>query len=139
MSSHPWTESFRNIGLKVYQQAEWAFNYWQVKDNLYSLKDKTVKHIRKELNMLADVFSNFNVRTLIFDPKNGEIVVEFYYKSLMMAYKYARSIKQVLTSINHVVSTYVDMLPDSYWSISDIYYTLKPYTSLRNWTPPSKC
>ncbi|XP_036370999.1 uncharacterized protein LOC118768488 [Octopus sinensis] len=136
VSTHPWADSVRDIGSKVYHQAKWAFDYWQVEENLYSLKDNVVKYIRKELNTLADIFDNLNLKTLIFDPKNGEIVVEFHYKSLLSAYKYARSINQVLKSITHVVKKCVDMLPTSWWSISDVYYTLKPYTSLRNWLPP---
>ncbi|GAB1607192.1 uncharacterized protein LOC115226724, partial [Argonauta hians] len=129
-------QQIKHLGLAVYQKAKAAYDYWQVEETLMSLKNQLEEYVEKKINTFVDAMTQLRMRSLTFDPRNGQIAVELRYKSLVTIYNTVKSLVDGMSTVKMMVSKYLDMLPASFWSPADIYYTLKYYSSPYNWVPP---
>lgn len=123
-------------------QGKWAYNYWEVEENVVELAKSLVKNVREliseEIKDMRDSILNLDKsRVIVYDPQRGEIQLEIF---LPVAVKSLREVPD--TSVPKYIRAYKKFansyIPSRNFSVYDTYYSLKPSTDITNWVPPFK-
>ena len=113
----------------------WAYNYWDVKDNLLGLKDKLYKFGAEKMKKIKDIVTDVGMNTLIFNPKRGEIMVEIRFGAAKYAYNHFMS---NVEDMKRAVKKVSNLMPNYDLNVWDIYDMMKPSSDLSDYIPPFK-
>ncbi|CAE1178601.1 unnamed protein product [Acanthosepion pharaonis] len=120
---------------EIYQQALWAYNYWDVRDNVLGLKKTLYKFGAEKIKEIKDIVTDVGMNTLIFDPKRGEIIIEIRFGAAKYAYNHFMS---SVEDLERAVMKLGNLMPNIDLNVWDIYYMMKPSSDLYDYIPPFK-
>ncbi|CAE1274677.1 unnamed protein product [Acanthosepion pharaonis] len=115
--------------------ALWAYNYWDVRDNVLGLKKTLYKFGAEKIKEIKDIVTDVGMNTLIFDPKRGEIIVEIRFGAAKYAYNHFMS---SVEDLERAVMKLSNLMPNIDLNVWDIYYMMKPSSDLYDYIPPFK-
>ncbi|XP_071088621.1 uncharacterized protein [Haliotis cracherodii] len=110
----------------AYQEGVWAYNYWQVEDNLkdhlQSIYETIKEMVEEELQKYKDSLLLIKPDVTVWDPEHGEIQVELYLpipaQSLDTLPEIQTYVQKAKTAISMYIpdnATYQKYIPTSIW------------------------
>ncbi|XP_076436385.1 uncharacterized protein LOC143275928 [Babylonia areolata] len=105
---------FKGMSNEVYQQGVWAYNYWQVEDNLkkhlHSIATLLKEIVEEELHVYTHHFRFLQKsHVTVWDPEHGEIQAETYLPLAMETLDSLPDMTPLVTQYNEVMSSVPDM------------------------------
>jgi len=123
--------SVRKAYNEVYQQGVWAYNYWQVEENLkkhlISIAELLKEIVQEEVEMYTRHFSFLQKsQVTVWDPKQGEVQAELHLPVAMETLTSLPDVSPLVERYNDVVDTVVP-------SRDTVQYFYDNYVPKKSW------
>ncbi|XP_077982070.1 uncharacterized protein LOC144437076 [Glandiceps talaboti] len=107
----------------VFEEAKWAWNYWEVERNAKELYNNT---LRSGMEMMREMREELKNKYVVFEPENGNIFITIPLPVQMHSF----------TALPDMDGTYLNDMFDM--DMIEMLYRFKPSTDIYNWIPPFK-
>jgi len=123
--------SVRKAYNEVYQQGVWAYNYWQVEENLkkhlISIAELLKEIVQEEVEMYTRHFSFLQKsHVTVWEPQQGEVQAELHLPVAMETLTALPDVSPLVERYNHVVDTVVP-------SRDTVQYFYDNYVPKKSW------
>lgn len=143
----------RDIASRAYSQGRWAYNYWEVDEQLQQLAERLALRLRDELVSEIDAVLHLDRnRITVWDPEHGRVAAQLYlplewprFDALPNVNKYV-AIAELLVSraeaaaheaaalVPHVHVPSMPATPDV--NVNGWYNYYRPSLDVKTWLPP---